>query len=155
MSSVANSSQNRMEQYSLNTVISILQTAISPVVLISGVGLLILSQANRMMHVAGRIRQLQAEYEKNPDNNTRQQIQWLYERAKLIRLSLMAMIGCILCDVLVILLIFVSKLFGWESGIPILLIFSFGLVLLVVSLILFVCDVNKNLHALKIVIASH
>src|ERR1017187_9786789 len=76
---------------SLEKIIPMLQVAIGPVILISGVGLLLLTMTNRLGRAIDRVRQLTREL---PDRTGREreqtlaQVTILYRRARMIRLSI-------------------------------------------------------------------
>lgn len=139
-----------MEEYNLTTVIRILQVSIAPVVLISGVGLIILSQTNRMAQIITRIRQLIAS--DDPANSCQhdRQIQLLYNRSKMVRISIISLLICIFFDALVIIDIFASSILGFENGMPATVLFSISLLFLIIGLAAFIIDVNMNLRAVRV-----
>ncbi|MCA9412535.1 MAG: DUF2721 domain-containing protein [Candidatus Omnitrophica bacterium] len=137
-----------MVPYSHDTAVQILQLAIAPVVLISGVGLVILSQTNRMAHVIDRIRHLIAAPNQTPAS--RKQIQLLYARARMIRISIISLILCIFFDALVILEIFIWEIFGLKNGSWATSLFFASILSLIVGIFTFLLDVNGNLRAVKI-----
>lgn len=139
-----------MSPLDLPVVVQILQVSIAPVVLISGVGLVILSQTNRMAHLTGRVRQLVQEWERDRDDATRVQIEMLYRRARTLRFSIACLVGCILADAGVILEIFLSRLMGLDTPLLTAGLFSLALLLLVAGLVSFLVDVNQNLRALAV-----
>lgn len=143
-----------LQPHSLLTVVQILQLSIAPVVLISGVGLIILSQANRMISLLNRTRQLTTDYKQHGDPHLKAQIDLLYERARTIRISLIALLSCILIDALVMLVIFISRTFDIDHGASIIILFALSILSLIVGLIAFIVDVNKNLKAVKIELDS-
>src|SRR5512141_2790289 len=104
--------------------IPILQVAIGPVVLISGVGLLILSLTNRLGRVIDRGRSLVREMPEIPERNhpnTTRQLQILSQRAGLLQRAIAFATLCVLCAaVLVITLFFTAALHiedAWFIGI--------------------------------------
>lgn len=137
-----------METYDHATAIQILQHAIAPVVLISGVGLVLLSQTNRMAHVIDRIRHLIALSHHTPGSE--KQIQLLYARARMIRISIISLILCIFFDALVILEIFLWEIFGMKGGSWATTLFFASILSLIVGIFAFLLDVNGNLRAVKI-----
>ncbi len=137
-----------MSTYSLDTVIEILQVSVSPVVLVSGVALIILTQTNRMAHVIDRIRWLKAS-SGHDEEVVQKQIHLLYERAQWIRFSIFTLVLAISMDVLVILNIFISKIMDFACGICATLLITLSLFALVLGMIAFLVDVNKNLAAIK------
>ena len=80
--------------------IPVLQVAIGPVVLISGVGLLILSLTNRLGRVIDRGRSLVREMPEIPERNrhtTVQQLHILARRARLLQRAIVFATVCVLC----------------------------------------------------------
>ncbi|HUB86565.1 MAG TPA: DUF2721 domain-containing protein [Verrucomicrobiae bacterium] len=138
---------------SLERIIPELQEAIGPVILISGVGLLLLTLTNRLGRAIDRARQLKhdlAERAEDEHAPTLAQVAIIYRRAKIIRLSIiLAATSASLAAVLIITL-FVTALLQSQQGILIGLIFVGCMVSLFASLIAFICDINLSLHALRL-----
>ena len=139
-----------MEEYNLAMVIRILQVSIAPVVLISGVGLIILSQTNRMAQIITRIRELIASNDPEKTGRNNPQVQLLYKRSKMVRMSIISLLMCIFFDALVIIDIFASSIFGYAHGMPATILFSISLLFLIIGLASFILDVNMNLRAVKL-----
>jgi len=77
---------------SIRELLPIVQTAIGPVILISGVGLLILSMTNRFSRVIDRARNLLAHAERTSGpvkERTLAQLEILWKQARLIRLAIL------------------------------------------------------------------
>ncbi len=142
-----------MPLISLEKIIPILQVAIGPVILISGIGLLLLTMTNRLGRAIDRARQLKADLPKRTDAEREQalaQVAILYQRAKMVRLSIiLATLSALLASALIITL-FVTALLQWEAGLPASLIFIACMISLFASLVAFICDINLSLHALKL-----
>ena len=132
----------------MEQIISILQLSIGPVVLISGVGLIILSQTNRMTNITSRIRWIKKEVE--PNQQSRAQILLLYRRSRVVRFSLIALILCIFLDSLVILALFAAALLGVNWVYLVISLFTLSLISLIIGLASFLFDVNLNLKAIQI-----
>ena len=134
-------------------IVPVLQVAIGPVILISGVGLLLLTMTNRLGRAIDRARLLKAELAKRADAEREQvlsQLAIIYRRARLIRLTIiLAAVSVLLASVLVIVL-FVTALLHWELGWFVASIFIACLVSLFASLVTFIGDINLSLHALKL-----
>ena len=130
-----------------------LQVAIGPVILISGVGLLLLSMTNRFGRAIDRSRQLESELrEATEDDHARlaAQVEILYRRARVIRLSItMAAFSLLLVAVLIIVL-FLSVLMKLEVAVAITLLFICCMACLIVSLVAFIRDIQLSLQALKL-----
>src|SRR4030095_8517555 len=108
-----------MAATSLQELIPVLQVAIGPVILISGVGLLLLTLTNRFGRAVDRSRQLVQEMRKLTESDRERlggQVRILYRRACVIRLSIiMAAVSVLLAAVLIISL-FVTALMKLEVG---------------------------------------
>ncbi|HWW03284.1 MAG TPA: DUF2721 domain-containing protein [Candidatus Acidoferrum sp.] len=142
----------------ISQLIPVLQVAIGPVILISGVGLLLLTLTNRFGRAVDRSRQL--------DRETRQvgaadrqrlagQVEILYRRARFIRLAIiMAAVSVLLAAVLIIVL-FVAALLRLEVGFVLVLIFICCMASLTVSLVAFIREIQLSLHALKLELEPH
>ena len=137
----------------LRELIPVLQVAIGPVILISGVGLLLLTLTNRYGRTIDRARQLMRELRELAGADRQrleEQIEILYRRARLIRLSiLLAGVSVLLASVLIIVL-FLTALLKLEVGLLISLLFIACMVALSGSLVAFIRDMNLSLGALKL-----
>ncbi len=137
----------------VNELIPVLQIAIGPVILISGVGLLLLTLTNRFARAVDRSRLLAREMRDAADPERQRlagQVEILYRRARLIRLSItMAAVSVLLASVLIISL-FISALMQLEVGLIISLLFIGGMLSLIVSLAAFIRDIHLSLVALKL-----
>ena len=139
----------------LTVVLQVLQMSISPAVLVSGAGLLILALSNRMANIIGRIRALNVRTgEQDADDRARSQIDMLYARARLLRLSMLAVSVCVLFSAATILTIFLCKLFGVTSGVAVTFLFCAALVSLIAGVGALILDANLNLKALTIEIGK-
>jgi hypothetical protein len=137
----------------LHEIVPMLQVAIGPVILISGVGLLLLTMTNRLGRAIDRARQLKGDLPKRSDEEREQvlaQVAILYRRARVIRLSItLAALSALLASALIITL-FLTALLQWESGLLASLIFIACMASLFASLVAFIRDINLSLHALKL-----
>ena len=146
-----------MPPTSLEQIIPELREAIGPVILISGVGLLLLTMTNRLGRAIDRARQLKAELPKRTEAEREQvqaQVAIIYQRAKLIRMSItLAALSALLAAALIVTL-FVTALLRWENGWLVSLIFIACMVSLIASLVAFIRDINLSLLALKMELGS-
>lgn len=135
----------------LESLIPTLQLAIGPVILISGVGLLLLCMTNRIARVIDRARIVAADCEIVGNDELEvcyAKLEILSQRAKILRASIaMAAVSVLLVAVLVILL-FCGALFSVEIAGLIVTIFVGCMCSLIGSLIFFIRDVNLSLRAL-------
>jgi hypothetical protein len=138
---------------SLQDVIPQLRDAIGPVILISGVGLLLLSFTNRLGRAIDRARLLDAELAKRDESErgpVRAQIAVLFRRAKMIRLSIICGALSVLMVAMLITVLFVGALLQWPYAWLVCVLFIGCMLSLMASLAAFIWDINLSLHALKL-----
>jgi hypothetical protein len=137
----------------LADLIPVLQVAVGPVILISGVGLLLLSMTNRLGRAIDRARILHQELpgEGSADQNrTRAQLRILWRRADIIRKSIILASVSLLLAACLIITLFAAALFRLDAGGIIVFLFVGCLVALIGSLLLFIRDINQALWALRL-----
>ena len=142
-----------MTSIPVHELIPVLQVAIGPVILISGVGLLLLTLTNRFGRAVDRSRALGREVLQVGEAERRRlgsQVEILYRRARLIRLSIIMAAMSLLLAALLIIVLFIAALSRWEAGFAIILLFICCLASLIVSLLAFIRDIQLSLHALKL-----
>ena len=146
-----------MSATTLHEIVPVLQVAIGPVILISGIGLLLLTMTNRLGRTIDRARQLCRELPASSGENRAQtltQITIIYRRAKVIRWSIaLAGFSVLLVSVLIIIL-FLAALLDLEAGMFVILVFIASMASLFGSLIAFLYDINLALHALHLELKS-
>jgi hypothetical protein len=140
-----------MNIHLLDNLTAVLQTSISPVALISGVGLLVLSLTNRLGRVMDRLRDLldQRREASTPDERPDAQITVLHRRAALLRGSVTAAVTCILLASTLVLVLFSMAIFGGRLELLVIALFAFSILALIVSLVLFIFDLNQSLRAVE------
>jgi hypothetical protein len=147
-----------MNHLTLQEIIPVLQTAIGPVILISGLGLLLLTMTNRLGRIIDRSRGLLDDYEERTSvsrSKADREIQVLWKRARLIRSAiLLASASCLGASFLIIML-FLTSLSGLNAPLLIAGIFILSMTCLIFSLVYFLRDVNLTLAALKIELEGH
>jgi hypothetical protein len=146
-----------MSVISVQQLIPVLQVAIGPVILISGVGLILLSLTNRFGRAIDRSRQLGREMREAGAAERQKlalQVEVLYRRARLIRLSIILATLSVLLAAVLIILLFVAALARLEASPAISLLFICCLSSLIGSLIAFIRDIQLSLHALKLELDS-
>lgn len=137
---------------SVDELIPLLQVAVGPVILVSGVGLLLLTMTNRLARVIDRSRILSAELRAAHEPERERilsQLAILPARARLLqRAIILASISVLLAAILVIVL-FITALFRLEVAWLITMLFITCMASLIGSLIEFIRDLNQSLLALK------
>ena len=138
---------------SIAQLIPVLMTAIGPAILISAVGLLLLTMTNRLGRIIDRLRGLDAvlrEPQGRPPASVAAQIDILWQRARLVQAAIiLAAVSALLAALLVIVL-FVTALLQAEASWPIILLFVACMCSLIAALGVFIRDVNRSLVALKL-----
>lgn len=140
-------------QRELTDIIPYLQTAIGPVILISGVGMLLLVMTNRFGRLVDRSRQLVNELtgaKAAEATLIREQIRILFLRARVLRLAIALASGSMLLAALLIVTIFVSALAGWHAGGPVVVQFIGSLLSLIGAIGAFLYDINLSLAAIRL-----
>lgn len=136
----------------LRDLIPILQLAISPAILISGVGMILLSMTNRFGRIIDRSRQLThnlcgasgAERDKMLE-----EVRVLWLRAKIVRAGITLAVLSALLAALLIISLFAGTIFMLGAAVPAGL-FVLCMICLIGSLLTFFYDINSSLKALKL-----
>lgn len=135
----------------LSDLIEALQLSVGPVILISGVGLIILSMTNRFGRVVDRTRLLAREYQKTTgedQNHVLSELKILTIRVRLVRSGvLFASISVFLVS-LIIIALFLSAVFHLQIVELIAGLFISCMLSLIISLSLFIYDTNLSLKAI-------
>lgn len=138
---------------SVEDLIPVLQTAIGPVILISGIGLLLLTMTNRLGRAIDRARILSAEL-LTADAAARvrleRQLDILWSRARRIRLSISLAALSALCAALLVIVLFVTALVSAGSAWLVAGLFAACMASLIASLVVFLHDINQALAALRL-----
>ena len=130
-----------------------LQACITPVAMISGVGLLLLTITNRLGRVVDRTRQLVAELDRSEvkrEEIKMNQVQILMRRGELLKYSITWLLVGMIASCLIIPLLFIMSLIGTDLksiGYSLLIISIFSLLL---SLIYFFHDILLSLNAVRL-----
>lgn len=138
--------------------VTILQASIAPFVLISGIGLLLLSMTNRIARPTDIIRSLLKEMESAPANHKPlllKQVALLRKRCAILRTSIALSILAIVCVSCVTLLLYASLLFGMDLQLPVEALFGCSLVSLIASLLFLMQDIRITLHSIDLEIERH
>ena len=140
-----------------NELMSILQAAVSPVILISGAGLLILSMTNRFARVVDRSRQLGAALRDAPQrerSSLGSQLEVLIRRARLLRSAISFATLSVLMAAILVIALFVTASLHVDAVLLSAILFIACMVSLILSLLAFLQDINLSLAALKLELES-
>ena len=135
---------------SLTDLIPTLQLAIGPVILISGVGLILLSMTNRFGRIIDRSRILTGDLRRAPRTARPKilaQLKILASRARTLRSAIaLAAISVLLASILIITL-FLGALLQLAMAALIVGLFIVCMLSIIVSLLLFISDIRLSLKA--------
>lgn len=142
-----------MNTTTVSQLLPILQSSIGPVILISGVGLLLLTLTNRFGRMLDRTRQLNQELMAGAAGEKaetiRAQIGILMRRASILRLSITLGAVTVLLAAVLMLLLFLSAWLHLELSGLIAIVFCVALLCLIGSMLAFIRDMNLALAAVR------
>lgn len=142
-----------MPALTFNELVPVLQLSVSPVILISGMGLIILTLTNRFGRMVDRARILNQELTNDPSSpraeEMRIQIRILMRRAGILRLSIALGALTALLAGLLVLLLFAGALLKLEWGGVIISVFCAAILSLIGSVTAFIADTNLALTAVR------
>ena len=131
----------------------LLQTSISPIALISGVGLLLLSMTNRLSRVIDRSRSLSAQLRAGATDahaaGERSQLRVLAKRARLLWIAIASVMVTVLCACTMVLLLTAMAFLQVNLRLAVVILFFVALLALLVSAVVFFADVLLSLRALR------
>lgn len=130
----------------------VLSAAVTPLVLISGVGLILLSLVNRYNHAIDRTRQLYNEYDEAEGLSSRRkkQVEQMYMRCSILRKSIGYLIFSVVCSVILILVSVLELFVSYNMNFFKISLLFIAIISLTVSTILFFFDVRLSMKALDI-----
>jgi len=136
-------------------VVQILTASIAPTIVISGVGLLLLSITNRYGRVIDRARALMDELDHSDPASARvkhlgEQLGHTHHRARLLRVSMMYSSASIFFVSLTVLSLFAEQVLQLQHDFVALPFFALCLVCLVVSIYYSIRDITVSLGALEL-----
>lgn len=137
--------------YAAADISTILQTAISPAIIVSACGLLLLSMTNRLGRAVDRARLLVRDRETSTGDhaaNIDQQLTIILRRSRYIRSAILSAAASILLTVLMILALFLSAMTGLDTGMIIAVLFILVAVSLAIAVVYFITDILASLDAL-------
>lgn len=130
----------------------VLSSTLTPITLISGVGLLLMTMSARYAHTTDRVRQIlkTLEMTADPCGKLRASVYLLFKRATLLRKAILLVVLSAACSGLLVLTCTVEAMFGTplETLKQLFLLCSVGLI--VFSTFYFSLEVNISLKALEL-----
>ena len=139
--------------------IGILSASIAPVIMISGVGLLLLSMTNRYSRVIDLARDLVKDLDLTHEHMRQEllveQVRIIYRRARILRLAIILGSFSILCVAVTVLSLFAGQVLGVGADYFSVPCFGLSLLALLGSLYFFIRDVGLSLAALELEIGPY
>lgn len=142
-----------MDSPAPSSLIPIIQVSTTPVILISGMGLLLLTMTNRMGRIIDRTRLYAAQMKQAAPAEQAQleiQLEHTWHRAKIVRAALTAATASMLMSAGLVIVIFVGAMIHQDFGELMLILFAAAILLLVASLVFFLRDIFVSLSALHL-----
>jgi hypothetical protein len=142
----------------MDELIRVLQLSISPVTLISGVGLLLMSLTNRFARTTDRARTLARDIKNEAAGDAASanvQIRILYRRSQILLVAISLALTSIFFVSVLIISLFAGSILGLDIYLYGGLLFALSLVALIISLILFIYDMTLALNALRLELKDH
>lgn len=136
-----------MRDMNMGSLIPVIQAAISPAILMSGIGLLIQSMSVRMGRIIDRTRKMM-ELRKAGDFSVEPQIRIIWKRARLLRAAITLAAAGALSTATNIILIFLSAVFEINLAVQVLVLFILGMGAVIVALVIYMIEVNQSLKAI-------
>jgi hypothetical protein len=142
-----------MESVMPSSILPLIQLSITPVILLSGVGALLLTLTNRMGRIVDRTRILAgqlsgAEPERRRHYDSQLEIMW--QRAKLVRMAVTLAGSSMLMSCVLVVVIFLDATLHREFGFELVGVFIASVLLLIAALVAFLRDIHVSLHALRL-----
>lgn len=134
-----------------NSLLPMIQLAITPVILITGLGSLLLTMTNRMGRIVDRTRILAGQARAaaaGEQAHIETQLRIMYRRAKIIRLAVTLAASSMFFSGMLVVMIFLAALLDVSLTAVILGVFVVGVLLLLGALAAFLRDIFLSLNAL-------
>lgn len=134
------------------SMLPVIQASVTPVILISGAGMLLLTLSNRMGRIVDRTRALARELREHPEQASariEEQLTVLTVRTRLIRSSVMWTVLSMLSACLLIMMIFATAVLKFGGEVLVFAFFFAAIALLFGSLVYFAREMVLSLHALE------
>ncbi|KXU35343.1 hypothetical protein AXK11_06730 [Cephaloticoccus primus] len=140
-----------MDELHSSTLLSIIQLAITPVILISGIGAFMITLTNRMARIVDRTRTLAAQVWQVQGEDRQHlvgQLAILWTRSKLIRRAVTCAGLTMLVACCLVIVIFISALLEKDLAVLMLMLFMASVLMLISALFLFLRDIYLSLRVL-------
>ncbi|MFK4766206.1 DUF2721 domain-containing protein [Desulfobaculum sp. SPO524] len=136
----------------------VLQACISPCVLISGVGLIVLSMTNRIGRPIDRIHVLQDRLKTASESEAvllHKQIDLLFKRCRVLQTAISLALSSVFFVSVIILCLFATFVVELQLQNIIEAMFFAAIICLVFSMVFFLCDIRMTLNSLQVELHPH
>ncbi|HEX4738103.1 MAG TPA: DUF2721 domain-containing protein [Allosphingosinicella sp.] len=137
----------------VNTIAHLIQLAIAPIFLLSGVGAILNVLAQRLARAVDRARQLEAEFESlEPEDRgpASAELRLLDRRMTVVNLAISCCTASALFVCMVVAILFVADLAEFHFGRAIAYLFILTMVLLIAGLLLFLYEVRLAMRSIRL-----
>jgi hypothetical protein len=135
------------------SLLPVIQLALTPVILISGMGALMFTLTGRMGRIVDRTRILAGHVNAATGEDWRHledQLGIMWHRAQLIRRAVTFCGLSMLVACLLVMTVFAGAMLQLDLGIVMLVLFAASILLLIAALVAFLHDIYVSLHALRL-----
>jgi uncharacterized oligopeptide transporter (OPT) family protein len=142
-----------MDSLPTSSLLPIIQASTTPVILISGLGLLLLTMTNRMGRIIDRTRLYASQLREAEEAERRQleiQLDLTWRRARIVRLSLTFATSSMLVSSALVVTIFLGAILKVDLAGLMLVLFLAAIALLMAALVAFLRDIFVSLSALHL-----
>ena len=142
-----------MDSLPTTSLLPIIQASTTPVILISGLGLLLLTMTNRMGRIIDRTRLYASQLRQSEGAERKQletQLDLTWRRAKIVRLSLTFATSSMLVSSALVVTIFLGAILKVELSGLMLVLFLLAIALLMAALVAFLRDIFVSLSAMHL-----
>ena len=142
-----------MDSLPTSSLLPIIQASTTPVILISGLGLLLLTMTNRMGRIIDRTRLYASQLRQAEEAERRQleiQLDLTWRRARIVRLSLTFATSSMLVSSALVVSIFLGAILRVDLAGLMLVLFLAAIALLMAALVTFLRDIFVSLSALHL-----
>lgn len=142
-----------MEATTVTQLIPVLQTAVSPVILISGVGLILLTMTNRLGRIVDRSRVMASELpniQGSKHKRIERELYILWKRARLMRLAIGGVTLSALAAAVLVIALFITTWLKLDAGWLLGGLFILSMGSLCVALLVFIREIHFSLEAIAL-----
>lgn len=142
----------------IKPLVEFFQSAISPLVLISGVGLILLSLTNRLARTIDRSRAMVSEIQNSDETdkeNKKIQLRILVKRSYILKYSISAISFSILCSSLIIPVLLLMYIYNIDLSFVGKIFFLLSIIGIILSAVFLFADVSLTLKALEFEVKDH